>query len=343
LDDGTARVLVEDRGTVTLNEVTAGGDVTELIAGRQVIAGASVAADGEAVAYVASTTTNPGELWWWADDTATRLTDLNETLEASMVAPRPFTIDHEGVEIAGWVYLPPGEAKVPVLLNIHGGPATQYGWGFFDEFQVYVGAGYGVVATNPRGSSGYGRQHVQAVVGQWQTESPPDLRDVMAAVDRAAQAESRLDTDNVGVMGGSYGGLMTVRLIAADQRYKSAVAERGVYVFNSFSGTSDIGPWFTRMYVDEGALDSQATMWDASSLKGFASITTPTLVLHSEADFRCPIEQAEQLFAALLRNGTTTELLRFPPPESHELSRSGKPKHRVERFEAILEWHGRFL
>ena len=97
------------------------------------------------------------------------------------------------------------------------------------------------------------------------------------------------------------------------------------------------------MYLGSGAVDDQATMWDASSISRFASITTPTLILHSEHDFRCPIEQAEQLFVALLRNGTDTELLRFPGPESHELSRSGKPKHRVERFEAILDWHGRYL
>ena len=116
-------------------------------------------------------------------------------------------------------------------------------------------------------------------------------------------------------------------ITAADQRYKSAVAERGVYIFNSFSGTSDIGPWFTDMYLGRGSIDDQATMWSGSSISGFKTITTPTLILHSENDFRCPIEQAEQLFTALLRNGTETEMLRFPSPESHELSRSGKPKH----------------
>lgn len=343
LEDGSGRALVEDRGTVSVNTVGADGAVSELISGRQVITGASFSADGSRAAYVASTTTNPGELWLWSSGKSIRVTDLNGHVEAQMVAPIEFTISHDGVEIDGWVYLPPGEEQVPALLNIHGGPASQYGWGFFDEFQVYVGAGYGVVATNPRGSSGYGKRHVRAVVERWQEETPPDLRDLLAAVDAAATVAPRLDTTTVGVMGGSYGGLATIRVIAADQRYKSAVAERGVYVFNSFSGTSDIGPWFTRMYIGDGALDSPETMWNASSMKGFASIVTPTLIVHSDDDFRCPIEQAEQLFAAMLRNGTTVEMLRFPSPESHELSRSGKPRHRVERFEAILEWHGRFL
>ncbi len=343
LDDGTARVLVEDRGTVAVHTVTGDGEVAGLIAGRQVITGISFSGDGSTAAYVASTTTNPGELWRWDGGTATRVSDLNGSLAADMASPTSFTIEHEGVEIEGWVYLPAGEGKVPVLLNMHGGPATQYGWGFFDEFQVYVGAGYGVVAANPRGSSGYGKAHVRAVVEQWQTDMPPDLRDLLAAVDRAADAAPRLDTGNVGVMGGSYGGLMTAVVTAADQRYKSAVAERGLYVWNTFAATADIGPWFTRMYVGDDALDSVETMWAASPLKGAGSITTPTLIIHAEDDFRCPIEQAEQLFLALLRNGTPTELLRFPGPENHEMSRSGKPKHRVERFEAILDWHRRWL
>jgi len=169
------------------------------------------------------------------------------------------------------------------------------------------------------------------------------MRDLLAAVDAASAVEPRLDVANVGVMGGSYGGLATVRLIATDQRFKSAVAERGVYVWNSFAGTSDIGPWFTRLYLGDDALESVETMWNASSMKGFADITTPTLILHSEADFRCPIEQAEQLFAAMLRNGTEVEMLRFPAPASHELSRSGKPRHRVDRFESIIDWHDKNL
>jgi dipeptidyl aminopeptidase/acylaminoacyl peptidase len=343
LADGSARVLIEDQGKVTVGVLGADGAVSEIIGGNRAITGASFAADGEAAILVASTTTNPGELFWWDGTDETQLTDLNGALESEMVAPTRFTIEHEGISVEGWVYLPPGSGEVPVLLNIHGGPATQYGWGFFDEFQVYVGAGYGVVATNPRGSSGYGRDHVRAVLGEWQSDDPPDMRDLLAAVDAAAAVESRLDVDNVGVMGGSYGGLATVRLIAIDQRFKSAVAERGLYVFNSFAGTSDIGPWFTRLYLADDVLDSAATMWDASPLNGFANITTPTLIVHSEDDFRCPIEQAEQLFVAMLRNGTPVELLRFPSPASHELSRSGKPRHRVDRFEAIIEWHDRNL
>jgi dipeptidyl aminopeptidase/acylaminoacyl peptidase len=144
-------------------------------------------------------------------------------------------------------------------------------------------------------------------------------------------------------MGGSYGGLMTARLIGSSKRYRSAVAERGLYSFVSFSGTSDIGPWFTRMYLDAVIADGVEAMWAAGPLSLASNVTTPTLIIHSETDFRTPIEQAEQYFAALLAAGVETELVRFPVGQSHELSRSGSPRLRKERFELILEWHERHL
>ena len=147
----------------------------------------------------------------------------------------------------------------------------------------------------------------------------------------------------MGVMGGSYGGFMTAWLTARDQRWKSSVVERALLSFPSFWGTSDIGTWFSPRYAGGANMpDGAAELWAASPLERAHEITAPTLILHSEADYRCPIEQAEQLFVALLAAGTPTEFLRFPD-ESHELSRSGAPKHRMERFEAILEWHGRWL
>jgi dipeptidyl aminopeptidase/acylaminoacyl peptidase len=146
----------------------------------------------------------------------------------------------------------------------------------------------------------------------------------------------------MGLMGGSYGGFMTAWIIGKEDRWKSAVVERALISWTSFSGTSDIAGVFPENYLGIGYPNGWDTYWRQSPLALAQGVTTPTLILHSENDFRCPIEQAEQYFMALLRNGTTTELLRFPG-EGHEMSRSGKPKHRVERFDAILDWHSRHL
>jgi dipeptidyl aminopeptidase/acylaminoacyl peptidase len=344
LDDGSALVTVEDSGCVRLVRMSAEGKISELVGGERAVTGASPNHDGSRIAFVATSPTDPGELYLFEDGKERRLTSFNDGFadDAGLVAPQPFVIAHDGVEVDGWVYLPPGNEIVPVLFNIHGGPASAYGNWFFDEFQVYVGAGYGVVAINPRGSHGYGSKHVRSIVGTWHEEGSPDMVDLLAAVDVATSRFPRLDPDRVGIMGGSYGGYATARVIAKDNRYKSAVAERGLYSFLSFMGTSDIGPWFSRMYLGDG-LDDLETAWRASPLAEVDAITTPTLILHSEGDFRTPIEQGEQLFVKLLLNDVPTEMVRFPAPEGHELSRGGKPKHRVERFEVVLDWHDRHL
>jgi dipeptidyl aminopeptidase/acylaminoacyl peptidase len=281
----------------------------------------------------------PAELWSLADGAdPSRLTSLNE-VDLAVVTPEHFRVESNGSEVDVWVLLPPGDGKVPLLLNIHGGPASQYGFGFFDEFQVYATAGYGVVACNPRGSSGRGQDFLRAVTGEgW---GVVDMEDIDTAVTSALERYPRLDPERMGIMGGSYGGFLTAWAIARQHHWKSAVVERALTNWASFAGTSDIGGTFPSMYTHAEYPDWE-TWWRMSPLAYADQVTTPTLVLHSEDDFRCPIEQGEQYFMALLRNGTEAEMLRFPG-ESHELSRSGKPRHRKERFEAILDWHDRHL
>ncbi|MDJ0790538.1 MAG: S9 family peptidase [Acidimicrobiia bacterium] len=342
LDDGTVHCVLEDQGTERVVEIHPDGSVEPVVGGRRVVTGWDPRPNGSGAVFTATTPTNPGEVYRWDGTGERQVTDLNGDFRrnAALVEPAEFTFESEpGVDIHGWVLLPPGDGDVPLLLNVHGGPATQYGWGFFDEFQVYVGAGYGVVAVNPRGSSGYGDTHVKTPQGRWGDEIPPDHADLMRAPDAAAQRFPRLDLDRLGIMGGSYGGLSTVMLTSMDQRYRSAVAERGVYNWVSFAGTTDI-PWFVPLYLDADMVDGADILWPASTLRRVREVTTPTLVIHSEGDHRCHVEQAQQLFMQLYRQGTKTELLLFPENEGHEMSRSGTPRHRVERFEAILEWHG---
>lgn len=342
--DGTASMVLEDRGAQRVISVAPDGSVDEVLGGDRVITGWSPSLNGTRAIFTASSTTQPGEVYMWDGSSERQLTRLNDEFlaAADLVAPHEFTFESDGHEIHGWVYLPTGDAQVPILYNIHGGPFTQYGWGFFDEFQVYVAAGYGVVAINPRGSSGYGIEHGEAPCGRWSEEMPPDLLDLKDAPYEAAKQFSRLDIERKGIMGGSYGGLATAMITSMDTSYVSAVAERGVYNWVSMAGTTDI-PWFTATYLHADMPEGVDELWKASPLARAHRIKTPTLVLHSEGDYRCPLEQGQQFFSVLYRGGVDSELLLFPPEEGHELSRSGKPKRRIERFEAILDWHGRYL
>jgi len=344
--DGSGLAIIEDRGAVRVIRVSRDGSWEDVAGGNRVIGGLSSNAGGTAFAFTAATTTEPGDLWWWEDGAETRLTDLNPTFaaDAALVEPEHFTVERDGTDLDVWVYLPPGDGKVPALLNIHGGPASQYGWGFFDEFQVYAGAGYGVVACNPRGSSGRGTDFVRTPIERWAEDRPPDLEDIMAAFDAALERFDRLDAGRQGIMGGSYGGFMTARILPVEpDRFRSAVPERGLYSFTSFAGTSDIGFTFPRTYLGQWDYEQDwHRLWEASPLSRAHRIETPCLIIHSENDFRCPISQAEQLYAVLADRGVEVEFLRFPG-NSHELSRSGTPSLRKARFEAILDWHGRHL
>lgn len=289
---------------------------------------------GGTLAKIVSSPTEPGRLVIVREDAVVEHGDFGGT-PPNLIQPDHFVVSGDGADLDVWVYLPPGEEEVPLLLNIHGGPAAQYGWGFFDEFQMYAGAGYGVVATNPRGSTGRDAVFLKAVTGEgW---GKVDVDDVDAVVAAALDRHPRLDRGRLGVMGGSYGGFLTAWLIGHQDRWRSAVVERALLTWPSFNGTSDIGGWFSRAYLGDPDLD-----WDRSPLRVADQVTTPTLIIHSEKDYRCPIEQAEQYFSALRRNGVHAEFVRFPD-EGHELSRSGRPRHRQERFEIILDWLDRTL
>jgi dipeptidyl aminopeptidase/acylaminoacyl peptidase len=228
--------------------------------------------------------------------------------------------------------------KYPMILSIHGGPAGQYGVDWFHEFQVYAGKGYAVLFTNPRGSTGYGQKFERGIVGEW---GGKDYIDVMNGVDAALKRYPWIDQDRMGVTGGSYGGYLTNWIVGHTDRFKAAVTLRSVVNFISDEGTRDGAYGHSPDF--RGDLFEQFDLyWDRSPLKYAKNVKTPTLILHSDNDFRVPLEQGEQWFRALRHFGVTTEIVMFPR-ENHNLTRTGEPKHLVESMNWQLYWFDRFL
>ncbi|MBK1788524.1 S9 family peptidase [Prauserella cavernicola] len=335
-------VVVRHRGAAELRSVPRTADHAELdalplLAGEQA-AVRSYAVSGDRIALVQAGPLDAGEVVLVSGDTTQTLTDFSAPLRdqgALLPAQELTATAPDGYPVHGWLVAPEGEGPHPVLLVIHGGPFAPYEWSLFDEAQVYASAGYAVVLGNPRGSAGYGESHGRSVIGALGTV---DADDLLALLD-AALERSDVDSERVGVMGGSYGGFMTGWLASHHgQRFRAAWSERAVNAWDSFSGSSDIGWFFTEGYVG----DDPAEQRRRSPLSYAADIDIPFAVAHSEQDWRCPLEQAQRMFVALKKNGTPTEFLLFPG-EGHELSRSGTPRHRLQRFEAILEWWSRHL
>lgn len=329
--------LVQDtaRGRVRLVRVTRGGDLVEILGGDVEVGGH--AAVGDRIVASVATPGSFGELVLIEDARARTLTAFGAGAAASgIVLPTEHTIEgRDGYPVHGWVATPAGEGPFPVILQIHGGPYASYGVHLFDETQVLVDAGYAVVYSNPRGSAGYGRAHGRSIR---QAMGTVDFADVIDFLDGVIATDPRLDGARVGVMGGSYGGYLTAWIIAHDHRFAGAIVERGFLDPATFQGTSDIGTFFGDEYVGVSAADIARQ----SPMAVVDQVTTPTLVMHSELDFRCPLEQATRYYAALKRTGAEAEMLIFPG-ENHELTRSGQPRHRVQRFEAVLDWWKRHL
>jgi dipeptidyl aminopeptidase/acylaminoacyl peptidase len=339
----------ESGGNIHLYAVAADGAAEPelLLDGEHVLNGYDVR-DGK-LAYTASTHTTMRELYAGGD--RRRVTCIGKEFEngRELSASERFTArSADGYELDAWIVRPAGfeEGKrYPALLTIHGGPFAQYGTGFFDEVQVYAGGGYVVLFSNPRGGSGYSEAHARAIRGPLADAGPGwgsvDYDDLMGVVDTALERYDFIDPDRLGVIGGSYGGYMTSWIIGHTNRFKAAVSERAVNNLVSMFGSSDLFWVFERQFG--GPLWENVDAYLDRSPSTYAQqIETPVLVLHSEQDLRCHIEQGEHLFSLLRLLGKEVELLRFPG-ESHELSRSGSPLHRVLRFEAILEYFGRYL
>ncbi len=290
---------------------------------------------GDVLVATVTSPTSTGELAVWRDGRFDVLTRFSAELADAVVPQETTATAPDGHPVHGWTLTPAGDGPHPVLLMIHGGPYHGYGRGFFDEAQVAVEAGYAVVMCNPRGSWGYGTEHGRAIKGDM---GNLDHADVIAFLEHCLDVNPAFDRDRLGIMGGSYGGYLTAWIIGHDHRFKGAIVERGFLDVWSFVGSSDIGWFFPQQYTsyDRAEADRQSPMTYA------AQVRTPTLIIHSEQDLRCPIHQGLQYHALLKQAGVDAEMLVFPG-EDHELTRSGTPWHRRQRFEAVMGFWAKHL
>jgi len=276
----------------------------------------------------------------------TKATSLNAAvLEGRAIAPvEPFTVpSSRGDRLDAWLLRPPGEGlpgPVPVILSIHGGPRAAYGEVFFHEMQVLAGNGHAVLFCNPHGSSGRGNRFAD-IRGAYGTI---DYEDLMAVVDAALERFPFLDPTRMGVMGGSYGGFMTNWMIGHTDRFRAAVSQRSIANWIHKFCTTDIGYYFNadQLGTDPWAEGGSEKLWWHSPLRYADRVATPTLFLHAEQDHRCWLPEGISMFTALRYHGIETRLVMFRE-ENHELSRSGKPRHRLRRLEEIAAWFDRHL
>jgi dipeptidyl aminopeptidase/acylaminoacyl peptidase len=349
VDRSTVLGTAEDRGETHVFRVsTDGGAPVKVTSGAISVKGMD--ARGSTVAYVASAVAEVADVFVVTDEGSRRLTSFAESYRntVSPLSWERFTVPctDGSNEIDAWIMRPadfdPAQ-RYPVVLNVHGGPHTQYGETFFDEAQFQAAAGFVVLMSNPRGGSGREEAWGQAILGPKHHVAPGsgwgglDVDDVMAVLDSALERFPFCDPQRVGMQGGSYGGYMATELAGRfSHRFKGICSERAVNNLLTEEFTSDISTVFR---VEHGPrhIDDPHAYESLSPMRNVRDIDVPMLIIHSERDLRCPVNQAEELFTALRLLGKDVTFYRFPG-ESHELSRSGSPVHRRQRAEIILDW-----
>jgi dipeptidyl aminopeptidase/acylaminoacyl peptidase len=295
-------------------------------------------------AFTLSDSTHPAEVWtglFGRKETMRRLTAHNDAVVGSVDSVEPQYIScksFDGTPIDGWLMKPVGwreDRKYPMILSIHGGPHGMYGYAFNPTFQVYAARGYAVLYLNPRGSSGYGQKFSDGTINEW---GGGDYRDLMAGVDEALRRYSWIDTNCLGVTGGSYGGFMTNWIITQTPRFRAAVSAASVSNLISFYSTS---LYQDLVHAEFGGFpwDNYDLLWQWSPLRYVRQAQTPTLFIHGEQDNDVHITQAEEMYMGLRRRGVETVLVRYPR-EGHGLR---EPRHRVDALERTLAWFDRFL
>ena len=338
---------VVHHGNTMLKSISLDGDDLQTIIGGDGVVG-TFTFDGEQtkLVYFYGEMKNPGQVWVHnvAAGRFRKLTRVNEALLRGIDLGEIEEVWFKGAagnDLQGWILKPPGfdpSGKYPSILEIHGGPLLQYGNFFMHEFYYLAAQGYVVYFSNPRGGQGYGEEHAKAIWGAWGTA---DYDDLMAWADYVAQ-QPYIDHDRMGVTGGSYGGYMTNWIIGHTDRFKAAVTQRSVSNQTSIWGSSDFNWYFQQELGDQSPWENVEGYWESSPMKYIGNAKTPTLVIHSQNDLRCAIEQGEQIFVALKKLGVGSEFVIFPD-EPHGLSRTGRTDRRIERLNHIRRWFDRYL
>jgi len=348
-DRKTLYFQVTRHGDVSLKAVSVEGavpKVSPVIEERGAVGGFSFDRDHTQVAYILGCQEDPGQVWVrdLENGSPHRLTRTNQDLLAELNFGTFEEVWFKGPsrnDLQGWILKPPGfspKRKYPAVLEIHGGPRVQYGHFFMHEFYFLAAQGYVVFYCNPRGGQGYGEKHSKAILNNW---GSVDYDDLMSWTDFVSR-KPFVDRQRMGVTGGSYGGYMTNWIIGHTNRFKAAATQRSVSNLISMYGSSD-GNWIFQMeFGNKPPWQSFENYWRQSPMKYIGKAKTPTLVLHNEADFRCAIEQGEQVFVALKKSGVDAEMVRFPD-EPHGMSRTGRTDRRIQRLKHIVRWFDRYL
>jgi len=340
-------VVAEEHGKANLKRIhTDTGKLEPLTEGNHAVYAYSATPDAARMVVAISSPTNIGDLFLLntATKALTRLTNINETLFSQLKLTEPETIwydSFDGKKIQAWVQRPPDfqpGVKYPLILNIHGGPHAAYGYVFDHEFQWMAAKGYVVLYPNPRGSTSYGQDFGNIIQYAYPGD---DYKDLMAGVDELLR-RGWIDPARLGVTGGSGGGVLTNWTIGHTDRFKAAVSQRSIADWRDFWYTADFA-LFQPTWFRDAPWKEEADFKARSPITYIEKITTPTMFIEGEADLRTPpTAGGEQMFRALKYRRIPTVMVQFPG-ESHELSRSGKPSHRVERLQHIVAWFDKFI
>jgi dipeptidyl aminopeptidase/acylaminoacyl peptidase len=340
-DHQSVIVVSAEKGSSNLKRVSvATGAVTPVTEGLHDVAAYSATAGGATIAAMQSTQTSIGDLFVGNR----QITHVNDELFGAIQQSEPEEIwykSFDGKNVQGWILKPPdfdASKKYPLILEIHGGPHGAYGNVYTHEFQWMAAKGYVVLFTNPRGSTSYGQDFGNVIQYHYPGD---DYKDLMAGVDEVLK-RGYVDPNRLGVTGGSGGGLLTNWTITQTQRFKAAVAQRDIADWYGFWFTADF-TLFQPTWFRKAPWEDPQDFAARSPITYVAKVTTPLMLVNGDADYRTPpADGGEMMFRALKYRKIPTVMVRFPR-ETHELSRSGEPWHRVERLQHIVGWMDQWL